>query len=287
MRVMTSLALALLMFPAPLSAQPTTQPRAYARFSPEHLDDVAWENDRIAFRVYGPALEKQQKTGSGIDVWAKRTRGLVIDRWYAADNYREDHGEGLDFYSVGTSRGCGGLGIWNGKSLDVSKVFATQRNLNEGASRAVFELTYEPWTIAGGRKVWESRRVTLDVGSNLNRMSSTIHSDDPSELTVGIGIAKRQGEGGEATLDKRRGLVSYWQPPESHGSIACAVLVDPAALVELRDADGHYLALIRVRPERAFTYYAGAGWSRSGDFGTPEEWLAYVRSFKANFNADK
>src|SRR5437868_2916080 len=70
---------------------PATQPaRAFARFVPDAFDDVAWENDRIAFRVYGPALETQQKTGSGIDVWVKSTRKLVIDRWYKADDYRRD-----------------------------------------------------------------------------------------------------------------------------------------------------------------------------------------------------
>ena len=77
---------------------PATQPaRAFARFVPKADDDVAWENDRIAFRVYGPSLAKKQKTGSGIDVWVKSTRSLVIDRWYKADDYRRDHGEGLDF----------------------------------------------------------------------------------------------------------------------------------------------------------------------------------------------
>ena len=32
--------------------------RAYGRYVPERLDDYAWENDRIAFRAYGPALER-------------------------------------------------------------------------------------------------------------------------------------------------------------------------------------------------------------------------------------
>jgi hypothetical protein len=90
-----------------LAAAPATRPsRACARFVPQAFDDVAWENDRIAFRVYGPALEKEQKTGSGIDVWVKSTHQLVIDRWYKSDDYRRDHGEGLDFYSVGEGRGC-------------------------------------------------------------------------------------------------------------------------------------------------------------------------------------
>ena len=29
---------------------------------PERVDDIAWENDRIAFRVYGPALQASRKS---------------------------------------------------------------------------------------------------------------------------------------------------------------------------------------------------------------------------------
>lgn len=30
----------------------------YGRYYPERLDDIAWENDRAAYRAYGPALQK-------------------------------------------------------------------------------------------------------------------------------------------------------------------------------------------------------------------------------------
>jgi len=49
---------------------------------PERYDDFAWENDRIAFHMYGKALEKEGDVSSGIDVWSKRTGQLVIDQWY-------------------------------------------------------------------------------------------------------------------------------------------------------------------------------------------------------------
>jgi hypothetical protein len=263
---------------------PATQPaRVFARFVPEADDDVAWENDRIAFRVYGPALTKKQKTGSGIDVWVKSTRSLVIDRWYKADDYRRDHGEGLDFYHVGEDRGCGGLGVWNGKSLDVSSVWTSHKILRAGPDQAAIELVYAPWK-SGSRRVWETRQITLDAGSNLNRIQSTIDSDQPGELIIGIGLSKVAGEGGEATLDKAKGLIAYWQPPDRiDGSIACGVRVDPAIVVRIGDIDGHYMALIRVAPGKPFVYYAGAGWSKSGDFPDAGSWEKYVRQYKATF----
>ena len=78
--------------------------RVYARFVRERQDDFAWENDKVAFRIYGPALEtfaKEPLTSSTVDAWSKRTRRLVLNDWYLVDDYHSDHGEGGDFYSAG------------------------------------------------------------------------------------------------------------------------------------------------------------------------------------------
>ena len=264
----------------------TTQrpPRAFARHVPERLDDVAWENDRIAFRVYGPALEDHQKTGSGIDVWAKSTKALVIDRWYQSTDYHKDRGEGLDFYSVGQGRGCGGLGVWNGKSLDVSRVWASHKILETGPDRAEFELTYAPWA-SGDRKVEEIRRVTLEAGSNLNRMESTIKSDKAGELIVGVGISRREGD--VAVIDKARGLLSSRElKPGPNGTIYCGVLVDPASLVDVVETLGDRLVLVKVTPGKPFVHYAGAGWSKGRDFPTAESWERYLRESPTKFSTE-
>ena len=55
--------------------------KTFGRFVPERYDDYAWENDRIAFRIYGLALIPKDGPSNGIDVWMKRTDKLVIDRW--------------------------------------------------------------------------------------------------------------------------------------------------------------------------------------------------------------
>lgn len=77
--------------------------RTFARFVPERLDDFAWENDRIAFRMYGPALQKLDgnKTGSGMDVWCKHVRQPVINSMYARKNYHNDDGHAADTYRPG------------------------------------------------------------------------------------------------------------------------------------------------------------------------------------------
>ena len=149
--------------------------KVYGRFVRERHDDFAWENDRIAHRMYGTDLEtwrKEPLTSSGIDVWVKRTRKLVVNDWYMMDDYHRDTGEGADLYSVGKTRGCGGSGVWTGDKLAVSRNFATSRVLTNGPIRLVFELGYAPWD-AGGVKVSETKRITLDAGSNFDRVDST------------------------------------------------------------------------------------------------------------------
>lgn len=251
--------------------------RAFVRHVPERLDDIAWENNRIAFRIYGPELEKREKAGSGIDVWAKSTRRMILGAgdWYAR-NYHKDVGEGLDFYHVGQTRGCGGLGIWDGRKLHVSRTWATYKILESGPERAQFELTYAPWD-ADGRKVWERRVITLEADSNLNRIESTLYSDRPGEIMVGIGIAKTKND--VSTRDAPLGMLASWAAPTSDGSIGCGVLVNAKAMAGYTEDLLNRLILVRVTPEKPFVYYAGAGWDKSGDFAGESAWLEYLRAF--------
>ena len=38
----------------------------------QRLDDLTWENDRCAYRLYGPALQRKGERSFGIDVWTKQ-----------------------------------------------------------------------------------------------------------------------------------------------------------------------------------------------------------------------
>lgn len=264
----------------PATALPAVPPfpaKTHARFVPERQDDFAWENDRIAFRMYGPALAKKEGTvSSGLDVWTKRTRRLVVDAWYKR-RYHKDEGEGLDYYHVGKSRGAGGLGIWVGDQLHVSANFARWRVLAVGPVRTVFELDYDAWD-AAGRAFTETKRISLDAGSNLNRIESTLRSPVPGPVTVGIGIAARK-EGKEWTADAQAGWLAYWEPEAApHGRIGCAVVV-PGGFTNTVDAASSRLALTRAIVGAPFIYYAGAGWNQCGDFGDASAWEAYVRDF--------
>jgi hypothetical protein len=251
--------------------------RVYGRFVRERFDDFAWENDRVAHRVYGPALETWQKeplTSSGVDVWVKRTRALVVNDWYMVDDYHHDRGEGGDFYSVGPSRGCGGSGIWKDGRLFVSRNFRESRVLANGPIRLVFELQYAPWE-AGGVRVSERRRVTLDAGSHFNRFESVYSVDGAEEVMWAAGI--KRAKGADVRVQREQGILRTWEAlQEPNGSLGCAIVVDPARTESVAEADGNVLLIGKMKAGQPVVYHAGSGWDKGGDVSGPAAWDGLV-----------
>jgi len=257
--------------------------KVYGRFVPERKDDFAWENDHIAFRMYGPALGATGDVNSGIDVWVKSVRSPIIDKWYGngEDSYHKDHGEGLDFYKVGNSRGCGGLGIWEDGELFTSRTFKSWKIVAAGPIRFIFELTYSPWEVKNG-KVSEVKRISLDTGHNLNRFESQFKLNyDQSELVYAVGLAKHEKQGtGEIRFHEQIGVLSFWEPStKGNGNLGTGIIFDPANFVKTVNTDDHHFALAKTGTGMKATYYAGAGWDKSGDFPDAESWLKYLTQY--------
>jgi len=266
---------------------PTAQDfKAYGRFVREREDDFAWENDRIAHRIYGQALEtwpQEPLTSSAVDVWVKRVPRLVINDWYMVDDYHRDHGEGGDFYSAGSTRGCGANGIWANGRLYPSANFTNSHVLANGPIRVMFELTYPAWD-ANGTRISEVKRITLDAGQNFNRFESHYGIEGGSrELDDAIGI--RKGTDASVRKSSDTGTMSSWETlPDQHGQLGCAVLVNPAGLTGFTDDAKNFLLTVKMPTDRVVTYYAGFGWSESG-FPTQDDWKHYVAKFADRIKA--
>lgn len=260
--------------------------RAYGRFVRERRDDFVWENDRVAHRMYGAALEtwaQEPLTSSAVDIWVKRTRRLVANDWYMVDDYHRDHGEGADLYSAGRSRGCGGNGIWAGGKLYPSANFRHSRVLANGPIRVMFELTYEAWDV-NGTPVTEMKRITLDAGSNLSRFESHYQTTLTGERQHAVGIKKNPGAA--IATSKDQGLLSTWEPIKADGSyFGCAVVMDPSLVVDFPQDDLNYLVVAKVPSGSPAVYYAGFGWNKSGDFAGGPDWDRYRQDFARRLRA--
>jgi hypothetical protein len=255
--------------------------RAYGRFVRERFDDFAWENDRIAHRTYGKALitwKGEPLTSSAIDIWSKRTSKLVINDWYMVDNYHADHGEGVDAYSAGPTRGCGGSGIWSNGQLYIPTNFVDSRVLTNGPIRVMFELVYEPFDV-NGVKVSQVLRVLLDAGSQLNRFrvsSQAVGSGEALALAVGLKKVKEE----QKEFNQDRGWLTIWEPVDKNlGMQGLAVVVDPSAMEKLGEDKLNHLVILKPGIATPITYWAGFAWDRAGQIASAENWKAYVDQF--------
>jgi len=261
----------------------------FGRPVPERKDDFAWENEQVAYRMYGPALEATGEITSGIDVWSKRIPNLVVDSFYQRDHqsaikhnpalsYHKDDGIGLDSYDVGPTRGCGGTGVWDGDKLSVSNNYTKVKILASGPIRFEFEVWYAPWQ-AAGKTVTETKRITLDAGSHMNRITSTYTFDGDAPLQLAAGVAIHNGA--ESKVSAQTSTASVWDTPQdpSAGRIATGALALSAQNAQAVEAAHHGLLLFTRHSDEPFTYFAGAGWSKA-DMPTYQDWIAYLDLFR-------
>ncbi len=195
---------------------------AIANYIPQRKDDFAWENNKIAFRMYGQELQRTELVSSGIDVWVKKAERPVMLELYKKDIYHRNNPLGIDFFKVGQTLGCGGLGVWQNGRLLMSENYSDWKIIANGPIRVIFELTYKPWDIGDGRKIGEVKRIALDRGWNFNRIESKFDSD-VIDSTFAVGIVKCE-RGGIATYGVENEYLSYWQEPDRKFGLSRAEL---------------------------------------------------------------
>ncbi|HTE44463.1 MAG TPA: DUF4861 domain-containing protein [Gemmatimonadaceae bacterium] len=257
----------------------------------EPRDDMAWESDRAAFRIYGEGLKKtaQPMSSSGIDVWSKKTRALIVEKWYTKkESYHIDTGEGADFYDVGETLGNGGTAIWAKDTIWRADNFKAWKMIANGPIRAIFELKYDPW-IANGMSVSEIKRIAIDAGSNLYKATSIFSTSKVGDIPYVIGTVKRSGMVGAMSKNNAWAWLTGWGPvaPSNggHGEMGTAVLIKASTVANWKEAFGHYMAVSSATSGKPVVHYIGAGWTDSGDFPTPQAWWRYLDDMAQRLDA--
>ena len=266
--------------------------RVYASHQ-DPRDDVAWESDRIAFRIYGQGLWKVDSLlSSGVDVWVKRVRTPIVEKWYAKghDEYHRDTGEGADFFDVGQTLGAGGTAIWRDGKMYRAWNFKSWKIIANGPVRAIFELQYQPWDAGSGPRVTETKRIALDAGQNLNHVTSIFRSESPvNDLPWVTGLVKRPSVVGSESKARPWAWLSVWGPvvPKDggHGDLGTAVLIPRDAVSEWRENDDHYFLVSHTKSGEPVNYWIGAGWTDSGDFRDVRDWWNYLDQFAQRLSA--
>ncbi len=288
----------LLIFPVSVKANGTStyavkkgtpesfEPKVYGRLVPERKDDFAWENDKAAFRVYGPALQATGEISSGIDVWAKRTDKLIIDKWYADDlsgkqSYHNDNGEGLDYYKVGPTLGAGASAPFVNDSLWYSKNFTSFDVLDNGPLRITVRFNFEPYK-ADAVEVNPSRVISLDAGNFFNKVIY-IYEFKADELPIASGLVIRNQADEATKIDVNNFFATYKEPLDSLNGTLYTGIVGSKPFTSIEVKKRHVLGFQTVKPTESYEYYTGAGWSK-GAFATYDDWNKYVSDFSAKVN---
>ena len=302
-------------------------------------DDIAWENDRCAYRVYGPALQRTGERSFGTDVWVKNTPDTVVYKRYVKDmngnikgdkidakvralqkqekaeknkakaaalakqikslqaesnevdiltSFHLDHGNGLDPYRVGATLGLGAPSLMVGKNQVLPYCYKDYKILDNGPLRFTVELTYNPSTVGDIKNVVEHRIISLDKGSNFNKM--TVWYDGlttPTDFATGFPIHEEDTE----TKTFAKDYVSYADPTDNievnNSQIFVGVLFPEGidnTYYQLFDkkhdgATGHALGLKRgLKNQEKYSYYFGAAWSKY-DVKSYAEWQIRIKEY--------
>lgn len=316
-------------------------------------DDIAWENDRCAYRVYGPSLQKTGERSFGTDIWVKNTPDTVVYERYVKDrngnikgdkidakvrtllkqektlesqtkneknktkvakleaqlktiqahrkslqtesnevdiltSFHLDHGNGLDPYRVGATLGLGAPSLMVSKNQVLPYCYKDYRILDNGPLRFTVELTYNPSTVGNMKNVVEHRIISLDKGSNFNKM--TVWYDGlttPTDFATGFPIHEEDTESKTFAKD----YVSYADPTDNievnNSQVFVGVLFPEGidnTYYQLFDkkhdgAIGHALGLKRgLKNQQQYSYYFGAAWSKY-DVKSYAEWQIRIKDF--------
>lgn len=275
--------------------------KSFGRFIPERKEDFAWENDLVAFRVYGNALIEVDGPSNGLDLWYKKTDKLIIDKWYNDDiagkrSYHQDHGEGLDDYKVGRTLGAGMMAPFVNEKLWLNENFIQHEVYEQGPLRTTFKLIYNDIEV-NGKTFGESRIFSLDAGSQLTKVTQVYAISDP--IAVAAGIVKRDDSNyiAQETTEKGTTTLVYAEPTSpAAGNVYIGMIVpsevediitDTYTMVNIKtkekETHSHILAVTTYQPNHPESYYIGYGWEKFG-FSKVEDFQTYIINFAAGLD---
>jgi len=259
-----------------------TSAKTNVRLVSERKDDMSWENDRIGFRMYGPGSANEYQS-NGVDVWLKKTKALILDKWYKDDlskkaSYHLDHGEGLDCYNLKQSLGAGGITPYSKDSFWTAPHFDRYKILDNGPLRSSFVLYYDAIKY-GSKKLKEEMMVTLDAGSNLNE-AVVVYKGDTTQIRLAAGVYLHdtiQSLDGDAT----RGYIGYGENVYTQDLVKVSAgrcytgVVFEKEVPLVKRLKGHCVAIFNYKMGEEFKYYFGAGWNKYG-FKNDSDWFRYL-----------
>ena len=263
----------------------TPEPKVMARAVPERADDFVFENNLVAGRFYGKALEGNP-TSPGIDIWVKLPGALVANEWYSHNDedpgyYHRDHG-GKDCYKVAVSLGGGASVPYVDSALAYPATnYRSCEILSEAPDKVEFVLHYPAWDAAEGISVALDKKVTVVPDTYFIDVEDTYSFTGADSLVIAAGIKLHGAQ--ETVEESLPGADRYaiWEhasdqsgEPED-GMLGVAVVIPGADEVVVREDLDHALLLKKVASGEPVRYSFASCWSKA-DIKDAASWFALV-----------
>lgn len=282
------------------------------RIYPTREEDLAWESDKNAWRMYGPKMHG--KGVCGFDVFAKNVTYPVLDVLYQSEldsyalnsrlrkagrggewaqihrdqyTYHRDRGQGMDAYTVGRTLGAGAPALMKDGKMLMPDVYEKADIIENGPLR--FTVKEEMYEVDG---VKETRTITQDKGSHLAKVS-VVYSGAADNTPVVSGIVVHKSQPDAYIINKKAGYVAYADamdtPQGQNGQLFIACLYpEKVKAMKYQPLDkeaaggiGHVMGQAAYTAQKPFTYYAGAAWSKY-DVPTMGVWEALLQDYAEN-----
>ena len=178
--------------------------------------------------------------------------------------------------------------------------------LDNGPLRFTFRLTYNPETV-DGQEVVETRIISLDAGSHLNRAiisfsgltkanpiatGIVVHEENPTAFVINeiagymgyedLGDSKQFQEKYRPIYNKTFGRIYVGAVyPEKMSAIKYQAFNETDKPNRGNGALGHLLGITNLKPEGSYTYYFGSGWSNNPEtrFESLTDWEKYLNDY--------
>lgn len=242
-----------------------------------------------------PVLEEMYAMQNSSENWAKvnelrKTDPKAANELVQTFTYHVDHGYGMDCYAVGPTLGAGVAALMVDDAIVYPWCYKDYEILDNGPLRFTLKLEFHPLKVKEDTTVVETRIISLDTGSHLNR-TAVSYSSLQESLPVVTGIVLHDTIGAVVT-DAKNGFMTYVDPTTGPGQgkifvgaafpenvkDAKVVLFPEEEKRSRNNAYGHALAVSEYEPNGEYVYYWGFAWDQA-DIQTPEAWNEYMKDF--------
>lgn len=278
-------------------------------FYPRRNDDIAFENEVVGFRVYGPGTQNRGEKAYGYDIFFKHpSDAIILPDLYAAQtnpansakvdslraidpelagkfmdsvSYHIDHGKGMDCYAVGPTLGAGAPALIADSLISFPWCYETAQILDNGPIRFTMQLNFASRMIGGSPDVKEHRIISLDSKSHLNQ--SKVWFDGLLEdNTIVAGFPLRDES--EVISNPQKAYIAYADPTQGpdNGKALIGVIF-PQGTDSIISKENHVLLTKKFSPADTLSYRWGNAWDRA-DITTLDAWKDYLDNQSSGYS---